>query len=300
MEIRIPVSPQFGFKRTVLSHGWCELPPFQLDKSSWTLTRVLDLGLARAVTVTITGSDGQITVRTPAKLSSRGQAKVVRDVSHILRLDDDMTCFYTSVSANREFAWVAEEGAGRLLRSPTVFEDLVKMMCTTNCSWALTERMVNGMVYYLGKPASDGRRAFPDAEAMARMPESFYRKELSAGYRAPYLKELASRVASGRIDVEGWLGSEAPDQELKREMKQIKGVGDYVAENMLKLVGRYHGLALDSWIRGKFAKTRNKGRVASDKKIERFYAEFGDWKGLALWCDVTRDWLVEGKVTWSE
>lgn len=76
-------------------------------------------------------------------------------------------------------------------------------------------------------------------------------------------------------------------------MKGVKGVGDYAAENLLKLVGRYDGLALDSWLRAGFIQKHNKGRACSDKKITRHYARFGSWRGLALWCDMTRDWIEE-------
>jgi hypothetical protein len=79
--------------------------------------------------------------------------------------------------------------------------------------------------------------------------------------------------------------------DLLKEIKNVKGVGNYAAENLLKLIGRYDGLALDSWTRAQFAKSRNKGRAASDKKILRFYSRFNSWRGLALWCDMTRHWL---------
>jgi 3-methyladenine DNA glycosylase/8-oxoguanine DNA glycosylase len=105
------------------------------------------------------------------------------------------------------------------------------------------------------------------------------------------LKELADRVASGELNVEGWLTSELPTVDLLKEMKGVKGVGDYAAENVLKLIGRYDGLALDSWVRSKFGTVRNNGRKASDKKIARYYSGFKEWRGLALWCDMTRDWM---------
>jgi N-glycosylase/DNA lyase len=164
-------------------------------------------------------------------------------------------------------------------------------MCTTNCSWALTDKMVNCLVDELGRKSRDGRRTFPTPEAMAAKAERFYRDKIRAGYRAPYLKELAERVAGGGIEVESWAASELPTAELRREMKKVKGIGDYAAENMLRLIGRYDCLALDSWVRGKFKRTRNGGRKTSDKKIERYYSRFGSWRGLALWCDMTRDWL---------
>ena len=85
------------------------------------------------------------------------------------------------------------------------------MICTTNCSWALTLKMVTGLVENLGRESDDGRESFPNAEAMAAMPLKFFVDEVRAGYRAPYLKELADRVASGELNVEEWLTSELAD-----------------------------------------------------------------------------------------
>ena len=297
MEILIPAPKGFSFVRTAISHGWSELPPFEIDLQNWTITRVIDLGQGRAATGTISQTGEGLKVVTPRKLGKAATEKVIRDVKHIFRLDDDMAVFYNIVSGEPDFAWIARTGAGRLLRSPTVFEDLVKTICTTNCSWGLTVKMVSGMVDAIGVESTDGRRGFPAPEALASQNESFFRDEVRSGYRAPYLRELAERVASGELDVEAWLTSELPTSELKREMKRVKGVGDYAAENLLKLVGRYEGLALDSWVRTKFARTHNKGRAADDKKIEKYYSRFGQWRGLALWCDMTRDWIGEdGKV----
>ena len=110
----------------------------------------------------------------------------------MLRLDEDLSAFYTVAAADPGLAWVAT-GAGRMLRSPTVFEDVVKTICTTNCTWSATERMVGALVRELGMAAAGApeRRAFPTAEAMARADESFYRDVARAGYRGAYLRELA-------------------------------------------------------------------------------------------------------------
>jgi len=291
MQITIRPPKTFSFKRTVRSHGWYGLLPFQFDEKSWTLTRVLEMKSGAPVTVRIRSRGKSLRIETDREPGARNSASITGDVRHMLRLDDNMDIFYQAMDLEAEFSWVSKQGAGRLLRSPTVFEDLVKMICTTNCSWALTEVMVSGLVNKLGRQASDGRRAFPSAEAMAGVSEKFYRDEIRSGYRAPYLKELAERVASRSLDPESWLHSDLPTAELQKEMKQVKGVGDYAAENLLKLVGRYDGLALDSWTRAKFSQVRNGGRKASDKKIARYYSRFDSWRGLALWCDMTRDWL---------
>jgi 3-methyladenine DNA glycosylase/8-oxoguanine DNA glycosylase len=291
MEISVNTPRNFSFKRTVISHGWCELLPFQIDREKWVLTRTLDLKESKPVTLTITATRRALFINPSRRLSQADIKKVIRDVRHMLRLDDDIGAFYQLLAADDDFNWIPSQGAGRLLRSPTVFEDLVKMICTTNCSWALTEKMVTGLVETLGRVSNNGHRTFPSPEAMALMPVKFYVNEVRAGYRAEYLKELADRVASGALEVEAWLASPLATADLIKEMRGVKGVGPYAAENLLKLLGRYDGLALDSWTRAKFFSVRNNGRKTTDKKIARYYSRFKEWRGLALWCDMTRDWL---------
>ena len=289
-EFTVEAPASFDFQRTLRSHGWYDLPPFELIAED-RLARVLEVGGDAPVTVFVRGGGAGLKVSAPARLGAGARARVERDVRHIFRLDDRLEEFYARVGGDPDFGWVARDGAGRLLRSPTVYEDLVKSVMTTNCSWSLTKKMVTELVGALGREAGDGRRAFPTPEAMAARPAGFYREVVRAGYRSEYLAELAARVASGEIDPESWLRSELPTAELKREMKRVKGVGDYAAENLLKLVGRYDVLALDSWVRGKFRRVRGGGRECDDKRIARFYSRFGEWRGLALWCDMTRDWF---------
>lgn len=291
MDIKIPTPRNFNFKRTIISHGWYGLLPFSLDSEKYALTRVIDVGPKPPVTIVMSGRKNYVRITTSRLVNKGETAKITRDARHILRLDDDLQPFYVATGHDPEFAWIGAQGAGRMLRSPTVFEDLVKMLCTTNCSWALTQKMVTGLVQNLGRESDDERRSFPTAEAMAEMPLTFFVDEVRAGYRAPYLKELAGRVASGELNVEEWLTSEVTTAELIKQIKGVKGVGGYAAENLLKLLGRYDGLALDSWTRAKFFQVRNNGRKAHDKKIARYYSRFAEWRGLALWCDMTRDWL---------
>src|SRR5437773_4062137 len=134
MDITIKTPRDFNFRRTVLSHGWCALQPFEFDKQSWTLIRVLDLGPGAPATVEISSTERGINIHTSRRVGKKAAAQIERDVRHMFRLDDDLREFYQAMTGDPDFAWVAKESAGRLLRSPTVFEDLVKMICTTNCS----------------------------------------------------------------------------------------------------------------------------------------------------------------------
>ena len=288
MQINLP--DNFSFRHTVGSHGWYDLRPFEHERNSTTLHYVFPpTATDSAVSVQIRERNGRLNITLSKEPVDKQRIK--QGIRHILRLDDDLEDFYRTVSGDERLSWIGEVNAGRLLRSPNVWEDLVKTICTTNCSWALTRKMVENLVEKLGEPASDGRHAFPTAETMAGQTAQYYRDEIRAGYRSPYFAELAENVASGKLDVESWIDSDLPTAELKKELKKVKGVGDYAAENMLKLLGRFDGLALDSWLRGQFYKTHNNGRSCSDKKIEKFYSRFADWQGLVIWCDMTEQWF---------
>ena len=115
----------------------------------------------------------------------------------MLRLDADLSPFYEAARDDPDLAWACD-GAGRMLRSPTVFEDVIKTICTTNCAWSATVRMATALVSELGAEAPDGRRAFPSPEAMAEASEDFYKDVVRAGYRGPYLREVAAERRRGR------------------------------------------------------------------------------------------------------
>lgn len=289
--IFIETPASFSFRHTVYSHGWSELPPFELDDKNWRLRYTFRTGRAgKPLEATISEADGGLRVEVSRK--SFNEETLVRDVRHILRLDDPLEDFYQLTDGDDRLTWVSSCNAGRLLRSPTVFEDMVKTLCTTNCSWGLTKNMTRNLVELLGE-GSGNVKSFPDAKALASVDEKFYRDEIRAGYRSPYFLELAEAVASGELDPESWLVTDLPTSELKKEIKSVKGFGDYAADNLLKLLGRYDGLALDSWLRSQFYKKHNRAKVCPDKKIERHYKSYGEWKGLAIWCDMTERWFDE-------
>jgi 3-methyladenine DNA glycosylase/8-oxoguanine DNA glycosylase len=284
---RIETPKNFNFERTLKSHGWYSLSPFEFNEENWTLSYVFDTEKPIYATVLVTNKDIEI---------DSCDDKIISDFRRILRIDEDFSEFYELLRIEKNFMWIEKQKTGRLLRSPTVWEDLVKTICTTNCNWSMTESMVSNLVQKLGKISTCGKRAFPTAESMANMSVDFYKNEIRAGYRSLYFKELADKVASGTLNPETWFESDLPTSELKKEFKKVKGVGNYAAENLLKLVGRYDGLALDSWLRSQFSKKYNNGNACDDKQIEMFYDRFGKWRGLVIWLDMTESWhQINGK-----
>ena len=287
-------------RRTIASHGLVDLPPMRPEPDSSALQITLPLPQGRPRTVRVAaGTPGTAVVTTNGRAPGERQARALLDaLAHVLRLDEDLSPFYARAAADPELAWVTA-GAGRLVRSPTVFEEVVKTICTTNCAWSGTVRMVGALVEHLGEPA-DGAvpgpfgRAFPTPAAMAEADESFYRDVARAGYRGAYLRSLAAAVAAGELDLEQ-LGrasrDELPDDEVAARLLALPGVGPYAAAHVMLLLGRYSRLVLDSWTRPKYARVR--GRRAKDATIERRFRRYGPYAGLAFWLLLTRDWLPE-------
>jgi N-glycosylase/DNA lyase len=212
-----------------------------------------------------------------------------RTVRHMLRLDDDLSAFYARAAEDPELAWAAE-GAGRMLRSPTVFEDVVKTICTTNCTWAATVRMVTALVGELGSEAAPGRRTFPAPQAMAAAGDDFYAGVAKAGYRGAYLRAIAAEVAEGRLDLEALADPALPDAEVTERLLALPGVGPYACAHVMMLLGRYRTLILDSWTRPTYRRIAGRPRV-TDKGIERAFRRYREYAGLAFWLMLTRDWV---------
>ena len=152
--------------------------------------------------------------------------------------------------------------------------------------------MTGALVDNLGIEAPGGGRTFPTAEAMAAADELFYKDIIRAGYRAAYLKQLATDVAEGTIDLEELNDPELPDEEAAARLLALPGVGPYAAAHvMLTSLGRYSRLVLDSWTRPTYGKLSGARGALRDATIERRFRRYGDWAGLAFWLYLTRDWV---------
>jgi N-glycosylase/DNA lyase len=296
--LRGPGGEPVDLWRTLNSHGFADLAPMNLDEAARTLSVTLPVRGGRPRRVRIAQGRRSRAAVTILGLppGERVRGDVTAGVGKVLRLSQDLSGFYERVADDPDLAWVAG-GAGRMLQSPSVFEDVVKTICTTNCAWGATVRMVGALVEHLGVPAvgGDGPRSnlFPTPAAMAAAPESFYRDVVRAGYRGAYLIALARSVADGRLDLEALeraTPEELPDDELEAQLLALPGVGPYAAAHIMMTVGRTSRLILDSWTRPTYARLVGR-RTVADATIVRRFRRYGPHAGLAFWLFVTRDWV---------
>jgi 3-methyladenine DNA glycosylase/8-oxoguanine DNA glycosylase len=298
LTLRGPGGEPVDLRRTVVSHGLTELPPMRVHPDESGFDVVLAMARGRPLRVRVRPA-GRTRARVSARPRPSGPAQeraILDGVRHLLRLEQDLSGLYALLAADDGLSWAAS-GAGRLMRGQTVFEDVVKTICTTNCTWSATVRMVGALVRELGvpargEPAGTEHRAFPTAAAMAAADDGFYTDVVRAGYRGPYLRTLAAAVADGALDLEALATvarDDLPDDELEQQLLAIAGVGPYAAAHIMMLLGRHSRLVLDSWTRPKYA--RLTGRKAKDATIGRRFRRYGPWAGLAFWLVLTRDWV---------
>lgn len=289
---RIKLVSPFRLSTVARSHGWYELPPFRFDAEKIELTATIDHG-ERIVDIAITqpsAMEVSIAIASDQPWARFKAAPIVRAVERILDLDADLIDFWRMTSRDPNLSWVERHAAGRMLRGATLFEDLMKILLTTNCSWGLTRAMCGAMVGVLGPIGPSGHRAFPGAAIVAGEKESFFRDVVKTGYRARAVRELAQRTAAGEFDeVEAEIARGRQDA-VRKSLASIRGFGPYATGLTLRLLGVRSEMALDSWCRERIRRLWGRKKAPTDRAIERAFGGYGEDRGLALWLTLTADW----------
>src|SRR5205085_3448261 len=158
-----------------------------------------------------------ILVKTPREIAITGQTGVSgphvlvegatdtpelrAKITRMFQLHVDTADFIVVARASPDHAWVERAGFGRLLCSSTLFEDVVKIITTTNTTWRQTVRMNELLVEKCGLRTRSGAHAFPRPEDVARFSEGELQEDCRLGYRAKTIAMLARGMVDGSIDV---------------------------------------------------------------------------------------------------
>jgi 3-methyladenine DNA glycosylase/8-oxoguanine DNA glycosylase len=264
----------------VRSHGWYDLPPFSYDGAAGVLRVVANPGSGPAE-VRFRGVERGLEV---ASDTSSPPERLRAVAARIFSLDVDLGAFVEVASADPDLSWAVAGGHGRFLRAPSLWEDTVKMLLTTNCSWAATRGMVRRAVEAFGENG-----AFPTPDAIARRREPTVDRAVRSGYRTPALLALARNVASGRLDLAEWEDPRRESGTIRDAIIEQPGFGPYAAEGLLRLIGRHDFFAIDSWTRMKYREL-HPFRGSLERSIARRYGRYEKFQGLAFWLDLTRSW----------
>jgi 3-methyladenine DNA glycosylase/8-oxoguanine DNA glycosylase len=208
----------------------------------------------------------------------------------MLRLDEDLSDFHARCAASAAHRAAARLRFGRLLRSATLFEDIVKVICTCNVTWRQTVAMVGNLVTHWGVATADGvARGFPTPLLLARASVDDLRTRGRLGYRAGFVHQLAEDIVEGRLDLASIEACTESANELCRRLKQITGIGNYAAGHLCMLLGRYDRLAIDTEMM-RHLRSRHPRRRWTPAGIERYYRPWQPYQFLAYWFELWQDY----------
>lgn len=269
MLIFIPTLPDFSFLETVSAHGWRQLLPFVWNEDALTLARTEEFS-EHLITLTISAADDAVQIETDRDC---GEAELAARVSRMLQIDLPLTGFHAYCRTQPELTGIADCRRGRLLRSPTLWEDVVKVIATTNTTWAQTISMSARLVQEFGRKG----RAFPSAAEIAEVSLDDFAAKARMGYRAAYVHAIAVAIAEGSLELEAWQ-TELTADTLRRSLLSLPGIGPYGAACLLLYLGKPAHVNSDSVARTLLAKEI--GQSVTDKDVHAFFKPHSEWQGL--------------------
>jgi 3-methyladenine DNA glycosylase/8-oxoguanine DNA glycosylase len=169
------------------------------------------------------------------------------------------------------------------MRSPSLFEDVIKTVTSCNVTWPSTVIMNRRLCEVVGRAG-----AFPTARRLARARAGTLRGRCRVGYRDQRIIELSRMFASGALDPEWFEDPATPDDAVWDRLTDLPGIGPYAAANIMQLLGRYSRLPVDTeTIRHAKLLLGYRGPVRKImKSVHRHYAPFGAHAFRSYWFEL--------------
>ena len=124
-DLTIKTDQNFSFHSTLYSHGWSDLLPFKIDTENKKLYYSFELSPSNFTKIEISSDTANNIIFKPDS-DSKDKDLLISKVKRIFRLDEDLTDFFEIAEQHKDYSWIIEKGAGRMLRCATLWEDMVK------------------------------------------------------------------------------------------------------------------------------------------------------------------------------
>ncbi len=308
----------FLLTRDVCSYGYFLLAPNYWDTRSRTLWRVLALSggpVLVHIEQPVVKAGAALRVAMSRTLGAGERGEVTHQLTRMLRLDEGRDSIREFHRLDKRFA---RSGRGRLLRSPTLFEDVIKTVTSCNVTWPNTVNMNRRLCDVVGAavdmddvrknmkatrglkspvPGTDPvtllpLKAFPTAGQLAKERPARLRELCRVGYRDARIVDLArlfsTHPSKGGVDQAALEDPATPDDHVHNTLIELPGVGPYAAANIMQLLGRYTRLPLDteSVRHGKSVLGMKGSSPAIMKRMARHYKPFGAHAFRSYWFEL--------------
>ena len=304
----IPTPKDFVLRRDACSYGYFLLFPNNWSPETETYTRILDLSAGPAtLSVTQPRRKGSLRVVASRLLSNAETTTARSQLARMFRLDEDESHARRFHALDSRFK---KSGRFRLMRSPTLFEDVIKTVTSCNVTWTSTIIMNRRLCECFGRGGS-----FPSAKRLARTAPALLRGRCSVGYRDQRIVDIAKLFAEGSrkkgsaadstprpptitgkggsrrlvaLDPDWFEHPATPDDAIHDALLLLPGIGPYAAANIMQLLGRYSRLPLDteSVRHGKTVLGFRGSSAAIMKRVHAHFAPMGDQAFRSYWFEL--------------
>lgn len=145
------------------------------------------------------------------------------------------------------------------------FETLCSFIISQNNNIPRIKGIISRLCELCGEIIDDTHYAFPTVDKLAQMSVEDL-APIRSGFRAKYLVDAAQKVASKEVDLS--LPYTMPLDDAREYLKQIKGVGDKVADCVLLFAyGRFESFPKDVWIKRIMAENYPDGLPEKFEKV---------------------------------
>lgn len=220
-----------------------------------------------------------------AVLNDDDRHHILQHVAWMFRAGESFVDFWRKCADHPVLSACVRLRAGALVRSASVFEDVVKTLCTTNCHWRNTKVMLTRLCQTFGTPVPQPEgsnlptHTFPTSRILANATTG----QLSycgLGFRARFVKAFAACVANGTLDCEGWRLRDDADA-IREELLSISGIGQYAAAHVMMLLGHYGSIPCDSDVIAYVGLRRGVRPCAAEHLLQKRFAQWGEHAFLA-------------------
>mmetsp|Transcript_11316 Transcript_11316/g.28604 ORF Transcript_11316/g.28604 Transcript_11316/m.28604 type:complete len:483 (-) Transcript_11316:289-1737(-) len=210
-------------------------------------------------------------------------------IDRMLRLDTSLEGFH------KVYPEAGTRGFGRLYRSPTLFEDMVKTITNCNMKWGGTVEMNAKLCRNVGSYG-----AFPTPEEICAVGPDFLKEHCRVGYRGKYICALAESIVDGSLDLAKDLGSTPSGgnnhsrEDVQKRLLKLSGIGPFAANNILQLMGYFDSYPYDTetvrlW-KEDFGASKSATKTEIFAKARAHYSVYAPYEFTAYWYDLWKNY----------
>jgi 3-methyladenine DNA glycosylase/8-oxoguanine DNA glycosylase len=292
MSFALHTPEDYLLARDFCSYGYFLLRPNRWDVKRRVLTRAFAIERSPVlVQVSQRGPGEAIRVEPSRPLIAKHRSLIASWLTRMLRLDEPASEIAEFHALDPRWK---QAGRGRLMRSPTMFEDVIKTVTSCNVTWPSTVQMNRRLCEVLSgaKPDASGEITgpcpFPEPARIAATRPQTLRARCRVGYRDKRIVELAKLFRSGAIKPAWFEDPTTPDDAVFEALIDLPGIGPYAAANIMQLLGRYGRLPLDteSVRHGRTILGMEGTPAAIMKAVHAHYKPFGKHAFRSYWFEL--------------